>query len=410
MKHFLSSRDKKYGTFLFLIWPLLSLLILSKYYKTRFYSNVIWALFGFLGLFLIYNAPGSDAFRYGEMFEEFAKMNTDEKRHYFGEGQSLDYFRPFSFYFISIFTTDSRLYFVCIALFFGFFYKKMLYDFFNKLTALKRLPQIIVFTSFIFILPFLSFKFVRFSTATIIFLYFTIKYFDTNNVKYQLFAAGSILVHFALVLPVGFLLIYRFLPKTKIYFPLFVITSFITFIEFEQLKSIIQLSIPTNILEVKSSYLNEDYKEAVEQSFTRTNWYIQYRGLILKISSLFILLIAFSQNNFKNIINYNLLIFGFAFGIIANIVAVVPSGFRFLGISGPLIWYVIICNYINDTLSSIKHKKIISLIIIPVSLFNVVIGFRYFADDMPIDVFFSNFVWGLVSSSEIPIINLIKGG
>jgi hypothetical protein len=404
------NKNIAYIFFLFLISPFLSLIVALKYVKVKVIENIIWAYFTFLGFILVKSNPGTDVYRYSDWFESFAVMQYAEKLKFF-EDDKLDFFRSFSFHFISFFSSSSRVYFAFIGLVYGFFYSRIigmiLMNISKRISFLDKLFVI----SFLFILPFTSVQFVRFSTAIVVFLYFTLKYFlDGNDKKYLVLACiGSVFVHFSFAFPSALLLLFVFLPKKfDIYLYAYVISSIFMIVEFSALKTLIEAYLPSS-LESKESYLNEDYADRVSTSLIQTNWYIQYKGLIVKFTTLFLLFYTRSLikkgslqlNKYKNI-----LLFGLFLGTAANIVSVVPSGNRFLGVSYPIIWLVL-------TVIHVTNKKYQGTLFNRVLLysffsFQIIVGFRFAVDVLPIEFFTSNPVLIFFGLSDIPIIDFIK--
>jgi hypothetical protein len=338
-------------------------------------------------------------------------MDYDEKLKFFDVDSKFDLFRPFSFHFVSLFSSSSRVYFAFIGVIFGFFYSRIIGMILrNVYVKMSLLDKIFIF-SFIFILPFTSVQFVRFSTAIVVFLYFILKYFlEEKSNKYLILACvGSIFIHFSFALPAAVLILFVFLPKKMdVYFYAFVISSFFMIVEFSALKVLIEANLPSD-LESKSAYLNEGYAESLVENLLQTNWYIQYRGEIVKYITL--LLLFYTRNlvkkGYMQLGKYkNLLLFGLFLGTIANIISVVPSGNRFLGISYPIIWLVLIIIHINIKLYKQNYyaKNILSLFF----AFQIIVGMRVAADILPVDFFASNPILILFGVTDIPIIDFVK--
>lgn len=407
MKHNLLISNKIYGLLLFLCFPFLAIVRLSSYYKHAFYQNFIWLFFGFLGIILLTHDTASDAYRYSIWFEEYANLPVELKLNYFSKDLSLDYFRPYSFYFVSLFTTNAKVYFLCIALFYGFFYKGILKFIFDSFDQKVNYTGALALISFVFIIPFLGFKFIRSPVALVVFIYFLLIYLKTNKLKYLILAAAAILVHFSFVLPVVFLIGYQFVPKkTGFFLLLFIASVFFTFFDFSALKTLIEMYLPQD-LDSKKAYLNEDYKENIVNAVEQVNWYIKYRLSFLTYSSIVLVLYFLYKSKIPQLKNISVLNFGLLFGVVANIISVVPSGDRFVGISMPLIWIFIITNYIQYQ-KVVNKNKLINLLFTTTILFNLLIGLRYLFDDISIEFFLGNPLLALFTMTNIPLIDFVK--
>jgi hypothetical protein len=338
-------------------------------------------------------------------------MDYDEKLKFFDVDSKFDLFRPFSFHFVSMFSSSSRVYFAFTGVVFGFFYSRIIGMILSNIYVKMSLLDKIFIFSFIFILPFTSVQFVRFSTAIVVFLYFILKFFlKKKSNKYLILACiGSIFIHFSFVLPAAVLILFVFLPKKMdFYIYAFVISSFFVIVEFSALKVLIATNLPS-YFESKSSYLNEGYAESVVENLIQTNWYIQYRSKIVKYITL--LLLFYTRNLVKKgyiqLGKYkNLLLFGLFLGTIANIVSVVPSVNRFLGISYPIIWIVLTVIHINGR--QYKQNNYTKLIVSLFFAFQIIVGTRITMDTLPVDFFASNPILILFGVTDIPIIDFIK--
>jgi hypothetical protein len=395
-----------YAYLLFLMSPFMSLIVMAKSFRSKVFYNLLWLFFGFLGFILVTNDQNSDAFRYSQSFKEYSNLSDDLRLNYFYDENGIDVFKVVSFNIVSAFTDNGSIYFLVIALFYGYFYIGILKYVFNSISFRLNFFYVLLILNFTFILPFLGFKFVRFSTATVVFLYFLIEYLTNGKRINLLYLCFSVLIHFSFLLPVFFVFIYQFLPKKiNIFFVLFVLTSFLSFFEFGVLKVIIEQYLPEN-LESKKSYLNEDYKELVDKGFGELNWYIRFRASIIRNTSILLLVYMFFSKKLNQLKYHSVLCFALSFGIIANIISVVPSGFRFLAISNSLIWFVFTINLLNNKFL-ILNKKIL-LITKIVVFYNVVVGLRYLAEDMPVEFFIGNPILAIFGTTNIAMIEFIK--
>lgn len=396
---------------IFIVSPILSLIVLARQYRSKLYLNLIWFFFAFLGYILVTSNEFGDSSRYSKMFTEYANMSFEDQVVYFKEDAKLDLFRPLSFKLVSLFTDNDKFYFAFVAFFFGFFYSRILNFLIINLNQYLTFFTSLVLINFLFLMNFYGFQFVRFNTATVLFVYFILKfYLEEKKVKYLVFASLSVLIHFTYVFPVSFLILYQFLPKyKKLFLYGFLVTSLFTFFEFSTLAQNIESVLPTE-LESRKSYLDSDYKTSIEESSNQVNWYIKIRGPLIKYT--FLILIIQFLLFFKDKINYNkkyddLLGFLFFFGIFANIVSVVPSGSRFLSIVYGTIWLLLITILINNR-ALLMQKPLVKYYLYFFFGFNLVIGVRYLFDIFPIEFFIGNFITVMIDTTDISMIEYIK--
>jgi hypothetical protein len=360
---------------------------------------------------IIGSIEGTDVSRYFEMFSEFAILNWDEKAVFLNEDVKFDYFKAFSFYIVSIFSSSPRVYFAFIGFVFGYFYSGIMVTLIRKTDKIKTVLAFLLVLHFIFVIPFYSVQFVRFSTAVVVFLYFVFEYFiNGKNTKFLYFSGLSILVHFTFIFPFIALILHHFLPKKLyVYFYFYLITTVVIQPEFSTVKDAIQQYLPTTVLEEKQTYLNEDYAEDVIVKKKQANWYIDYKGQILKyVTLLLVIYLLFVKSRFitSSKVYLDLLSFGLFFAGMANIVAVIPSGSRFYTVSYPVIWIVL--TIIMTRMSYLKTNLILKAILVFFLSFQIIVGLRYAFDSISIDLLFSNIFFMFYYVTDIPLIDFVK--
>ena len=396
---------------LFIISPFLSLLTALKLNNVRPVSNIIWAYFTFLGYILVASDIGTDAFRYFNWFESFARSSPKGKLNFFKDDLGVDLFKKLSFYVVSIFSNSGRVYFAFIGFVFGFFYSRIFEIILNNIPKKTSfLDKLFVF-SFTFIIPITAVQFVRSSTASVLFVYFILKYFfEGNSKKYLVFAClGSVFIHFSFILPALVLILFLFVSKKMdIYIIAFILTSFFTFFEFSALETIIRANLPL-ALESKQVYLNSDYAESELITANKANWYIQLKPYSLKIATIFLILYTRSLL-MKNKLLYEKykspLIFGLFLGSIVNVLSLIPSLSRFLTLSNSIMWVVFIFFHTNN--KKYKANWFTSSTLTLFFVFQSIISFRYIADLAPIEFLVGNPLSILIGVTDIPIIDYLK--
>jgi hypothetical protein len=361
-----------------------------------------------MGVIMVTKNKTSDVHRYSIWFEQYSGLSDHAKKMFFSEDISVEIFRPASFYIISQISSNPQIYFLFIALFFGFFYVGILKILFADIAYGINIFKIFTILNFIFIFKFFDFQFVRSTTAIALFLYFFLMFCKHDKIAYLLLTTSSILIHFMMLFPVAFLIVYQFLPykfNLKILYILFFVFSIFQFFEFSFLKDYIEEYLPT-VIESKSSYLNEDYKEQLEEDINSTNWYIKYYRNILLISALYLLYSIIYKHRDINPFFIKILKFTFLFGILANVLSIIPLGDRYLGIVYPLIWFTISAYFLSKKFSFLNRASL-KWVQYPMAFF-IIIGLRNMFDIFPIEFFIGNPIISFLWVSDVPLIDIFK--
>jgi hypothetical protein len=394
----------------FIIWPFGTLLSNIPKYRTKTFLNVIWLFFIFYGFVMVSSIEGSDVHRYAIFFESYANQSLSLRLKYFSDYQELDYFRYITFLFVSFFSKSASVYFAFIGFIFGYFYSRIIGLLIEKTNVPIRSYGLILIVFFLFIMPFYSIQFIRFSTATVIFNYYFLKYyFVERKIKYIALTGLSILVHFSFMFAVLVLFVSLFIKvKPRLLFIFYLASLFFEIFNFDFVANLIYSFAPMSIIETKEGYLNPDLLVAQEADIKVLNWYIRYNSEIFKYALLLLLsILFFIKKNKLNIENNKAFLNAvFILGISANILSAIPSGFRFISVFYDLIWFFLILEILNNHFNFNWHT-LKRWFLIPV-FFYIIVGFRYAMDTIPIDLFLSNGIVAIVYRSEIPIIDIIK--
>lgn len=407
----MNSKSKLASIFLFLCWPLFTLVLFAQNFRARHFQNIIWIMFVFYGFVMIKSIVDTDINWYAETFKLYSSLEANEKWNYFKDGNALDYFRPITFYLVSFISTSPHFYVACIGLVFGFFYSRIFGSLISDISTQGYSFIIgLILLNFAFTMNFSSLQFIRFSTATLLFVYFVIRYFkEGNSIWMAVGTTLSLLIHFSFLFPVICFFVYIFIPKrVHLFFIAYIVSSSITFFDFSALKEVLETYMPV-AFESKNHYLNEDYAIEVEESISNVNWYIKYRGVIMNYLYIVLVWLYLQHRNKINLgKNYHLKMLSFAlfFGSLANIGAVIPSGFRFLAISNFIGWFIL--TYFLTIYIPANRSSLISKLILLVLIFNIVVGLRFAFDTVPISFFISNPILVIIFIDDMPVIDFIK--
>jgi len=394
----------------FIIWPFGALISSLPKYRTKFFLNIIWMFFIYYGFVMVSSIEGSDVYKYSKFFESYANQSLQTRINYFSDQKEIDLFRFVSFIFVSFFSKSASVYFAFVGLIFGYYYSRIIGLLIVNLNKTVRLSGSFLMISFLFIMDFYSLQFIRFSTATLIFNFYVLKYFfDSNRVRYLLMSGLSILVHFSFVFAVLILAISILLKlKPQLLFFIYLVSILFDLFNYEFVADLIYRFAPGYILETKEGYLNSDLLYIQSLANEKVHWYIMYRSSILIFAQLILLIfLMFKKENLATINKYKVFLsVVFSFGIMSNFLAEIPSGNRFITVFNHLIWFFLIMLIINKEMN-VKIFGIKYLILLPI-IFNIIVGLRYAMDSITLDFFFSNFIIASFYQSGIPIIDFIK--
>lgn len=295
----------------------------------------MWFFAMFVGLTFGFS-KGSDSNRYKEQLEVLhAKTNYSLSEFWdflTSEGSgSVDIVQPLINFLVSRVTDDAYFLFAIYGLIYGYFYSRNVWFLIDKVKGKIKIEALAFLVLFAFLLPFWSINGFRFWTATHIFFFGMIKFFEGNK-KGIFWILSSLLIHytyvFSVILFIGYLILGN---RLVLYFVFYIISIFFTFVNLEAISEYVEL-LPVNVQERSATYLNEEYAEGYFNADKDRNWYIKYKFDFIKVlvASSFIW-IFFAR--YKLIVQHKMMLKLFCVGLIfmgfANIVSGVPSMLRF---------------------------------------------------------------------------------
>lgn len=413
MSNFRISNNTKGQLLFFLLWPFGSLVYSARYFSKPFSKNIIWLFAAFYGFTIVVTAQGYDAYRYIQEFQKFASDNSliqETFNNYFKSPESLDLYKSFLMWLVSRFTDDYRIFYASTGLIFGFFYSRNIWFVLDRLSTRINLVLLLFILSFAFITPIFALQFIRFGTATQIFLYGTLLFLGKSKNSGFWWAASSILVHFSFILPVTLLLLYKLIPKRlNVFFAFFIIATFILEVDLRAVREFLTNYLPEVFQPKVESYTNIRYAESVDNAFQATNWYIQYRAMLFRYLSYGLILLIYIKGkklleehaDYLNLFCFVLLMYG-----VANILSIVPSGSRFVTPSLVLL-FVVVIKYLDDPQVPLS-VRIVKIASIPILLLYIIVGIRYGIDTMGLMFFLGNPVLALIVQDNTPVIDYIK--
>ncbi len=332
-----ASRTDKYASFfVFLIWPLLGLFLSIRHYKFKNSKNIIWFFSIFIGLSFSFS-DGSDSNRYRNNL-----INLHAKQHYSfaefldytlgEESNSIDFVQPLINFLVSRFTANEFILFGVYGLVFGYFYSRNVYYLINKVKEKVKIEALGFLVLFAILVPPWSINGFRYWTATHIFFYGLIQYFEGNK-KGLLAIISSVFVHYTYMLGL-FLFAFYFVVgnRLNLYFLIYILSLFLSFVDITVVKSFTEKYSSEKVQNRTSTYLSEEYSESYFEQEGSVNWYMKYRYDFIKIlvaGSYFWIFFARQKLIRQNLMMLKLFCIGLIFMSFANINQSIPGMVRF---------------------------------------------------------------------------------
>ncbi|MFW5983046.1 MAG: EpsG family protein [bacterium] len=397
---------------LFFIWPVASLVRALSKYKSPWAKNILWLFVAFYGFAFLSYSDTADSLDYMARLATFHSQditfNDFVSDLYVQPGpHTPDLFEPFLTYIISRFTDDSRIFFAVVGLVFGFFYSRNIWFIIDHTNGkLKKIILPFFLLTFV-IIPFWQINGVRFFTAANVFLYGILPYLVYKEKKYLFFTVLAGFFHFSLFAALPLILIYIFIGnRTSLFFILYLISFGFTQISIEPFQELINY-LPAAFQMKFQSYLQvERAIEVAEHDQMRSTLNIitleslRYVILILTI----IVYIIHKKNQLTKAQFFNLFPFALLFLGIFNILAYIPSVYRFIPIGNFIMIGFFILFFQNYSLPK-KLKPVLQLTISLILLH--IIGKLYVGTKFIGLYFFTNPIIALWGPGEFTLFDLV---
>lgn len=407
------------GKFLFfMLYPFGTLVNSIIHFQSRDAKTIFWLFCLYVGFsFVIPDAVvgAADSARYAIQLEQFhahgLTLNSLLEIFYNPTKREIvyDIYQPLVTWLVSLFTDNGRILFMVFSGVFGYFYIQ------NTWIIMDRIPKIskglIIFITYLFlILPIWEVNGVRMWTAAHVFIYGVLSYFlDGKKRKGILWILSTFLIHFSFMLPILVFLVFQFIPSnTKLYFILFVISSFVNEIDLGVVRNSLNF-LPDVFLPKVYEYTSEAYSEVRSMSASQKSLNYQIHGILSNYYFYFIIFYLFftrkrffpEASNLKALFDFTLL-----FGVMAQIASLVPSGGRFIIIYSWLVFalFVFAISFQKNNNLATIIKYISFPILLYFSLFKIRIGFEF----LGLSTFLGNPLIVLNLEDQIPLISYFQ--
>jgi hypothetical protein len=333
-----SKKQIRENLILFLIFPIAALVRGFRNYRSKIFLNLIWAFVAFHGFTLVITDEGMDSARYAEKLKLINSLNPswDNFVATLLTSDNVDIIEPVLTYTIGLFTANERILFLCFGLVFGFFYSRNI-GYLIKNSTIKKTNYFLI-AIFALTIPFWEINGFRMWTAAHIFFFASVRIIDDKiSIKNLALLALVPAMHFSFVLPIAFLIAFKFLGnRPVVYYVSFLLTFLISEIDLAVVREIVIAYTPDFLDKRVKGYTLEGQMETLEEKKQNVAFYIKYQGLVFK-AGLFLLLtyLVILNKKLKRISPkaYNYLSFSLFFLSIANLLSLIPSGGRFLSIA-----------------------------------------------------------------------------
>jgi|Laugresbdmm110sn_2_1035109.scaffolds.fasta_scaffold00041_16 hypothetical protein len=415
MKQFITAHDTKkqnigYAWVLFFIFPIISFIFAIKNYSVKKYRVFIYGFFLFYG-FTFLPIPNSDGSRYKDLFEETYTFNNyfnDITEVLNGNSENSDFYHLTLHYVARVISDDSRFYFLIAASVYFFVFLKLIDTIWTivKKENTKYFISFFIGCCFIYNLS-AGVNAIRFPLAFMVFSLGTLKLILTTKKKYLLLAILSVLIHFAFVYSVLFLVIIyllKFSLKPWVLYTSLILVLSLSFL----FSSFIQSNLGTlgSTAQTKfNGYTGEGFLERRGDVRESWNWYISFNLYSTYFFSILSLILT-RLNYFKiksNLISNRLYVFSFFLFIHAilsgSVVDAVTNRYNILFIFFELIYlYHLSSINVNN-----KLLNFLNYIYIPILIINVLIKVRGDLYTANIIIFFGNFILSFFINEPVSI-------
>lgn len=414
---FISIKNRGITTYIMtLLIPIAGLIYCIRNFRSPYAKNVFFVFCIFCGLIFIYNPNGgsnADSSKYVEAFRQMHSASPsfiDLWNSIYTKGSnSVDIYQPVLTFIVSKITGNPHFLFLCFAIVFGYFYSRNLWYIYNEVNQRVTLTLFLFMLGFALICPIWGINGVRMWTALHVFVYGSLPYLLNRDKKRLIWCLLSVFFHFSFIVPLIILMLYTVLPKKNLglYFSFFVISSVIKELDFSVLHNSISSHIPNFLVHKVDSYMNTNIAvNAMSRSLI--SWHVIFYNIA---ESLIIYLMAFilyikgrkrilDDPHLLNLFNFALFIYAFS-----HILALIPSGGRFIALSKMFMYPTFIL--FLDRFRYVNAIKIVAnftaILLIYTILFSLRTGTSYFG----ISIFGNPFL-SFFGEDTTPLIQYVK--
>lgn len=391
-----------------LFLPITNFITLILNPKRKDFNVVFIIFFIFIGLCLhvSYENGGNDLTRYVEEFNKAHSIESmsfyDYVNNYISEENQVDQFANITRWYISRVTGNYKVY-LCFNVFvLAFFFSmnvKYIIDRTNINNITKLLIAVLIFT------PNIAFITHRWWIALQVFVYGLLPIiFEKKYIRFIWCIVAFSFIHFSFLYPCLLVLIYIMLPKRNLlpYLMIFLISSFLSDIDFTFIDTIIDYISLESISERTSNYL---YGIKLEQNLFAKSRLLFSNAINIILACVLYIKTRNEINNNKTI--RNLYITALIFGTFSGITSTTQWGWRFSDLSN-MIFVISYLYMLSDNIIYTKIKGVFKLLS-PLFIYLIMYQIRNIFDIIgPISFMAGNIFTGWFIDDEMSVLNLLK--
>ena len=317
-----------YAYILFLIWPFLATAAAFQNYKMPWAKNIFWLFCIFYGFTFAIGAENeeSDIVRYVAQYQDMhnREMSFDLALDYYERSGEIDVMKTAIAIGLSRISDSQPVLTMFYAVIFGFFFSRNLWYVMERLNGNFYWITLLLLACFFLVNPIWNINGFRMWTATHIFIFGLLPYLCEGKSRYLWVSFLSLTFHFAMLVPVGVLLMYMIAGnQLTLYFAGFLFTMFFAEIDLGAINNVMEAYAPEILQERTSSYRGEGPDAPgveVAGGGESRRWYAVWYNRALRYSVLTLLIALYVTGrehfrkhlNWMNLFCYVLLIFSAA--------------------------------------------------------------------------------------------------
>lgn len=399
----MENRNNSLYLILAAIFPISGFIYASLNPKICSYKTLLILFFTFVGLAFLFTT-GSDVSRYVEVFQTITKERISLTDYYNSRpsAQQIDYYTIFMTWFLSRLTSNPHVYLGILAFVPTVFLAQNVLYISGKCSDSSRFRFLLLI---LVLTPNVLFLTHRWWTALQIFLFGMLPYVLDGKMKRLWICLLAVVVHFSFLFPSILLLLYVFLPKKIVlpYLVVFIVTYFVSTLNFDFVSNIINQLLPTNYADRSVMYLSNDGDIAEEWA---SNILLSLHNFLNLIFTIFVFLrlkIEMKSNDFLR----HLLIISLIMASFAQLANITDWGWRYFDLSNFLFMSFFVIIAANQQFYK-KLKILYRLSYLFFCFFLVVFVHHLFAVISPTNLFVGNYFTVWLIDEEVSVLEYIK--
>jgi len=405
-----TSANRILALLIFLLSPLLAVVVAAKQYREVWAKNIVWLFAAYYGFTFVIGNQESDVNRYKVTFEELAakRLGLGQFIDSLFTESKLDFLHPIINYVVSLFSNNFRVALLTYGIIMGFFLSRNIWNVINSTSVAIKYRSLFFIIPFCFVFAVWDINVLRFSVAAHIFFYGAFGVLVKKKNSAWIFVFLSMLMHFTFSLPIGVLILYKFVGnRTTIFFVLYCLSFMVSEINLGALKSNLTF-LPESYREHSEGYINEDYQQERQKLTEQKNFRGKFYQPAIKWSMAILLILVFfkrkewlvQEKTWYGYFSFVLLYFG-----IFNILSVIPVMHRFLFV-GYLFSLSLLFIYFQHAIT--KADRIALKVAVPVLMFYFVVKFRIGFEFTGLFTLLGGPITALFNEGDIPLIDLLR--